>query len=484
VRTRTTAVAALLAAVAALSVLATPPVASAQEALTFLLPGAHGVVDYGDRVGYELRGPCDGVTVRARAVVDGRTVLGPAARGCRGTAVVPSLAQVLATGYAEGGAAAVDLVLGGVPAGVAGEPLPLTLQRLEPDLGTVVMGSPEVVPATDPFGGVRALAMGAGDVVDLGPVDLDRIESAGVRHLAGTSQGAWELRVGEPTGRAIARGAFGPAGNIGSAGADGWLHSVAQLAWRGTTLVGDVNVLGNLTPAVGYAPHLCLAVVAAPEPVPVNWVDLNGSGAADLFAFPAERPGDFDVLFDGSSFDGWQHTGPGRFELRDGAMRADHEAYELGWAWLWYSREQFTDFNLRLRFKVESWIDNGGILLRHRDPRDDPNKVTGEAAEVQIQEEFENHTGGIAHEQDAERLATNLVGEWNQLEIVAVGGTYSVRMNGREVTRHETALPLRSGFISVENEQLVPGTGGHLWYDDIRIHRCTGPADPLCAIGR
>lgn len=467
---------ALLVAVVAVVSLASPPAAAAE--ISFVGPNKHGVVDFGKRVTYDLRGPCATTAVRVVVTVPQGSVAGPARRGCFGAVWVPTLARMRAAGYVEGQPATVRVVAGGTA-------LPLRLQRTEPDLGKAVAGAPEVVKVTDdPFGGVKALAMNMGDIVDLGQVDLDRIESVNVRNLLASGSGSWELRVGAPDGRAIASGDFGPAGSLASAGGNGWFHSVAQLAWRtAAPVVGDENLLGNLTPAVGNAPHVYLALPRlAGGPVLVNWVDFNGSGAADLFRFPREPAGAFEVLFDGSSFDGWQHTGPGRFVLRDGAMRAEHDPHELGWAWLWYSRAQYSDFSLRLRFKIENWLDNGGILLRHRDPRDDPNKVVGEADEMQIQEGFENHTGGIAHEADPERLATNLVGEWNQLEIVVVDDQWSVRLNGREVTRYATPHALRNGFISVENEQLVPGTGGHLWYDDIRVHRCRGANDSLCSL--
>ena len=464
------------AALLSCAVIAVPSAAAAED-VAFATPNAHGVVDFGDRVTYELRGECESVRVAVQVTAAGRTIGGPAASGCVGTVTVPWLQLVESMGYVEGEAVEVALVAGAAR-------LPMRLQRLEPDLGMAVAGAPAVVPADgDPFSGVNALAMQLGDVVDLGPADLDRIESVNVRNLLTDGAGSWELRVGSPDGTAVATGDFGAAGSLASAGGNGWYHSVAQLSWRtGGPVVGDENLFGNLTPAVGSAPSLYLAVPRlVGGPVLVNWVDLNGSGASDLYEFPRERPGAFEVLFDGSSFDGWEHVGPGRFELRDGAMRATHEPTDWGWGWLWYTRAQFSDFVLRLRFKVEHWSDNGGLLLRHGDPRGDPNKVTGEADEMQIQEGFENHTGGIAHVADPERLATNLVGEWNTVEIVVVDDLWIVRINGREVTRHTTAHTLRSGFISVENEQLLSTSGGHLWYDDIRVHRCNGEADRLCS---
>jgi hypothetical protein len=209
----------------------------------------------------------------------------------------------------------------------------------------------------------------------------------------------------------------------------------------------------------------------------VNFVDFNGPGAGLRHRFESEEG--FTTLFDGSTFDGWDHVGPGRFVLRDGAMRAEHQIQDRGWAWQWYTRAQYWDFVLRLRFRTETYEDNGGVLLRHSDPQGDVNLATDSGDEVQIQEGFENHTGGIAHEADAFRLATNLVGDWNDLEVVAVGRLYVVRINGVEVQRFTSEKQTR-GHIAVENEQLVGTHGGHLWYDDVRVHEC-GPADALCS---
>lgn len=470
--------AALAGTVTAVPVVAAPvPGAPASAAPAFAAPSAYGVVDHGERVRYTLAGDCAATAVRAEVTVPRGVVRGPVTRGCDGTVTLPALSAVRATGYREGDRATVALVAGS-------RRLPLRLQRLEPDQGTVTAGAPTVVPAAgDPSGGVRALAMSTGDVVGLGPVDLDLIESVTVRNSVG--QGTWELRVGSASGRAIATGQFGAVGSVASAGTGGWWHSVGRLRWRAAqAVVGDRNTLANLTPAVGFTPEVFLAAVAVSGgPVLVNWVDLNGSGAAELFRFGAEPRGAFTTIFDGRSFDGWKHTGPGRFVLTDGAMRAEHDPGDIGWAWLTYTREQYADFTLRLRFKVEEWDDNGGILWRHRDPRGDPNTVTGQADEMQIMEGFENHTGGIAHETDAERLATNTIGEWNQVELVVVGDQQVIRVNGREVTRRTTGKELRRGFLSVENEFLFPTAAGHVWYDDIRVHRCTSPDDRLCATG-
>jgi hypothetical protein len=447
-------------------------VAAPAGGVSFRGPSAYGVVHLGDRVEADLAGPCARAVSRVRAVVPGGVVHGSAARGCHPVVTVPTAAVLARRGYREGQPITLSVVAGGASQ-------PLAYARREPF--AVASGSPTVVRnVSDPYGGVDGLAMSSGDVVDLGRADLTGLQSVGVRNLS-SGTGQWELRVASPTGAAVASGQLGSAGSIASAGSKGWFHSVGELQLRpAEAVLGDTNTFGDLTPDTGSAPRLFLAVVAvaAPEPVVVNWVDLNGSGVALPHRFASERG--FDVLFDGSSFDGWRHIGPGRFVLRDGAMRAEHDPQDRGWAWLWWSRAQYSDFVLRLRFKVEDYEDNGGVLLRHVDPMGDPNRATNSGDEVQIQDGFENHTGGFAHQADATRLATGVAGQWNDLEIVAVGRTYVVRINGTEVSRFLSKKALR-GFVAVENEQLAGTEGGHLWYDDVRLHRCSA-GDSVCRV--
>jgi hypothetical protein len=72
-------------------------------------------------------------------------------------------------------------------------------------------------------------------------------------------------------------------------------------------------------------------------------------------------------------------------------------------------------------------------------------------------QDMENYTGGFNHIADAYRLATGMVGQWNDLEVVA--RQYLVRSAGQR--RRGTALRLprqTHGYIAVKNEQ-TPGDG-------------------------
>jgi hypothetical protein len=370
---------------------------------------------------------------------------------------------------------------------------PLRYWRVQPTQAAA--GSPVAVPTVnDPLERLLAMQMAAGDVLDLGRVELAGLQSVDVRNFTGGMGGVWELRVSSPTGTVIARGELGSQGGPSSAGDGGWYHSMALIQLRpAQDVIGSTNTLADLTPTTGPAPHLYLAIVAlaGASSTVINWVDLDGIGVGLPHSFGPEHG--FTTIFDGTSFDGWAHVGPGHFVLRDHAMHAEMAPQDQGWAWEWYTREQYSDFVLRLRFKMDHWDDNGGVLLRLSDPLGDPVHATNSGTELQLRQDMENYTGGFNHIQDAWRLATGTVGQWNDLEVVAVGTLFVVRVNGVEVNRYVSPRQLR-GYIGVKNEQLnaLQGEGDPLWYTDlpgnftisyadIRVHRCL-PGDALCAV--
>ena len=83
----------VIAAVAiALVALSVPPASAGS--VTFVAPNEHGVVDFGDRVTYDLRGACEAAVVRIVVAVEGGTVSGDPARGCFGRVTVPPLSRM------------------------------------------------------------------------------------------------------------------------------------------------------------------------------------------------------------------------------------------------------------------------------------------------------------------------------------------------------------------------------------------------------
>lgn len=203
---------------------------------------------------------------------------------------------------------------------------------------------------------------------------------------------------------------------------------------------------------------------------------------------PAPESG-FRYLFDGTdkTFALWRGVGGGAFALIDGAIVPQPVGGELGL--LYYARQSFSDFILRLQLRVGSVQDNSGIFVRSRDPRrpvpdrTDPTKLypymnqawvavhTG--FEIQIDDTaapdgldkhrtgsiYDIETGGVPGGQSYQRPAPLVAGQWTDCEIEVRGDTYTVRLNGAQTTmftntdswrgKPATADPA-SGFIGLQ----------------------------------
>jgi type 1 glutamine amidotransferase len=168
------------------------------------------------------------------------------------------------------------------------------------------------------------------------------------------------------------------------------------------------------------------------------------------------RPGHrgYEPLFDGTaeSFRGWTMAPAGGFSVQpDGSMRS---AGGLGM--LWYYRQQFGDFSLKLQFRdiaPGTGRANTGVLARFPDPRTplaqrtDPCSTTGSARtsqawvaiycghEIQI---YDGDTGepqktGSIYNFDPNPLSAAGVtpkNQWNDYEVRVVGQHYTIVRNG------------------------------------------------------
>ncbi|KXK31161.1 MAG: hypothetical protein UZ16_OP3001002983 [Candidatus Hinthialibacteria bacterium OLB16] len=67
------------------------------------------------------------------------------------------------------------------------------------------------------------------------------------------------------------------------------------------------------------------------------------------------------VLFDGTSMDGWAHTGPGYFRI-DPIQKSLVAMGGMGM--LFYYDQQFADFELTLDYRIARWDANSGVFIR------------------------------------------------------------------------------------------------------------------------
>lgn len=167
----------------------------------------------------------------------------------------------------------------------------------------------------------------------------------------------------------------------------------------------------------------------------------------------------FTPLFDGRTLAGWRMTtirdepgrsNPGRFIVVDGALEATPGT---GLGLLWSTRPMPANYVLTLQWKRFTHEGNSGVLLRFPHPDSKGYRNTAYVAdhfgyEVQIDEvgnEAKFRTGAI-YGVDAQALTqqpARPAGEWNEYEIRVEDDTFTVLLNGSQVTRFDNADPTR-----------------------------------------
>ena len=182
------------------------------------------------------------------------------------------------------------------------------------------------------------------------------------------------------------------------------------------------------------------------------------------------------ILFDGTSFDGWAHTGPGYFELvsEEKAMVS-----RGGMGMLYYCDRKFKDFELTLEWKVSKPEDNSGVFVRFPNlPKKDrgadaegnnlngPWAAVNEGYEIQIcdVDPPDRRTGALYSFFPSTDVPTKEVGEWNEMKIFAVGQHYGVLVNGKQVGDYKGSRATE-GYIGLQNH----GKNDEVWFRNIRI---------------
>lgn len=160
----------------------------------------------------------------------------------------------------------------------------------------------------------------------------------------------------------------------------------------------------------------------------------------------------FHPLFGASVTDGWQQCGPGSFTLTNG-VATSHGGMGL---W-WHSRRAFTNFVLRGEWRMADRESDTGVFMRFPDPGNDPWNAVKQGHEMEIGDDPDGKepawkTGALYPFSPPARVPTKPIGEWNHFELVAVGHTYIVRINGETVNvwtdpKQRTA----SGYLGLQN---------------------------------
>lgn len=154
----------------------------------------------------------------------------------------------------------------------------------------------------------------------------------------------------------------------------------------------------------------------------------------------------FTPLFNGHGLKGWTMAGFGGFRIVDGALESFNDTSELGL--LWSHVPTPADYTLLLEWRTFRPQDNSGVFLRFPDPDSkgyiNPAWVAVHFGfEVQIDELGQpdgaaiHKTGAIYNEpgQTLSQQPAKPPGQWNEYEIRVQGDSYTVLLNGAQVTQ-------------------------------------------------
>lgn len=128
---------------------------------------------------------------------------------------------------------------------------------------------------------------------------------------------------------------------------------------------------------------------------------------------------------------GWNHYGPGYFELDEGTgVLKSHGGMGL----FWYSAKEYGDFVLELDFMCDDEATNSGVFLRVPGVPSSDDYIY-HSFEIQINDAGEGiHRTGAVYDAEAPSEGASVPpGEWNHFKITFVGDHIEVELNGVKV---------------------------------------------------
>ncbi|PZG02396.1 ThuA domain-containing protein [Micromonospora deserti] len=179
----------------------------------------------------------------------------------------------------------------------------------------------------------------------------------------------------------------------------------------------------------------------------------------------------YTTLYNGST-SGWSQAGPGSFSNADATLTSVG-----GMGLYWYSGKQFTDYSLKLDWRLAG-DDNSGVFIGFP-PSSDPWSAVNNGYEIQIDatDAADRTTGAVYTFKSADiaarDAALNPPGEWNTYELLVEGERLQVFLNGVKINDFTNTDPARSlaGHIGIQNH----GTGDDASFRNIRIKELGTP---------
>jgi hypothetical protein len=198
-------------------------------------------------------------------------------------------------------------------------------------------------------------------------------------------------------------------------------------------------------------------------------------GAALTFAASQVQAGQPVALADGKTFRGWDGDTNATWRIEDGAFVGGSLSTTVPRNEFLATTGSFTNFVLRLKFKLvgtEGFV-NSGVQIRSQRLDQPPNEMIGYQADIgegwwgALYDESRRNTVLIKPEDDAVKRAVK-VGDWNEYEIRCEGRRIRTAINGVpmiDYTEPDESLP-QYGRIGL---QIHGGAKAEASFKDITI---------------
>ena len=198
-------------------------------------------------------------------------------------------------------------------------------------------------------------------------------------------------------------------------------------------------------------------------------------------------------LFDGKDLHDWVAEGAKDFKDKDGKVEPVWSVRDgvlhcqgKGFGFLRYTKQEFSDFDLHIEYRMLNAKCNSGIGIRTRafDPKESrATRPSFYSYEIQIFDDHgkppDVHSTGSLYRYVAPRLsAAKPVGEWNVADIVCQGPHIRVTINDQKIIDvDQTTVPEiknkpLKGYVCLQNH------GGQLDFRNIRIRELKPSVGP------
>jgi len=204
--------------------------------------------------------------------------------------------------------------------------------------------------------------------------------------------------------------------------------------------------------------------------------------AASENAKPKQERGDWTVLFDGKSLNGWeQKNGTATYEVKDGAILGS--TAEGSPNSFLCSKKNYGDFVLEFDTKLLRDDLNSGVQIRsHSKPDYKDGRVHGPQVEIEASPGQAGYLYGeastgawITPKADETPHEHFKNGEWNTYRVRAVGDRVQVWINGEKVSdvRSKDTNPNEPGFLGLQVHSYRGEHPAQVMWRNIRIREVT-----------